>query len=491
MPKLSLSSTAPGRIRADALIVGLTRPSEEGAEPAVTAPGLEAIARAAAALGATGASGQVVAVPAPEGFAVSRVVTVGLGAADEIDDETIRRAAGVASRTVAGSTKAVSLLVTERVSAAVEGHLLGAYAFSAYKQPAEAPVRQIVLGVPRVDAAAKAALRRGVVTATAVNRARDFVNTAPNELCPQAFAERAARAGRAAGLTVQVMTERSLQRGGYGGIIGVGSGSARPPRLVRITYAPGKAVATVALVGKGVTFDSGGLSLKPAAGMDKMTSDMAGAAAVVSTVIAASELELPVGITATVPMAENLPSGASYRPGDVLTMRGGTTVVVLNTDAEGRLILADAITRACEDRPDYLIETSTLTGAQMVALGDRTMGVMGSPTLRDRIAELGRSVGEDAWAMPLPPGLRKGLDSPLADLANVSGNRWGGMLVAGHFLSEFVADGVTWAHLDIAGPSFHAGKPNGYTANGGTGVPVRTLLATLAELASGADLRDV
>jgi leucyl aminopeptidase len=217
--------------------------------------------------------------------------------------------------------------------------------------------------------------------------------------------------------------------------------------------------------------------------MDHMTSDMAGAAAVVATVIAAAALKLPVAVTATVPMAENLPSGSSYRPGDVLRHRGGRTVHVLNTDAEGRLVLADAIVRACEDKPDYLLETSTLTGAQVVALGNRTMGVMGTPELRDRVAELAREVGEGGWAMPLPEELREGLESPLADLSNVSGDRAGGMLVAGHYLATFVADGVAWAHLDVAGPAFNTGKAYGYTAEGGTGVPVRTLLATLADLA--------
>ena len=218
--------------------------------------------------------------------------------------------------------------------------------------------------------------------------------------------------------------------------------------------------------------------------MDHMTSDMGGAAAVIATTVLAARLNLPVTVTATVPMAENMPSGASYRPGDVLRMYGGTTVEVLNTDAEGRLILGDAIARAAEDSPDLLVEVSTLTGAQQVALGMRTAGVMGTEELRDRIAALGRQVGEDAWAMPLPDHLREGLDSRVADLANVTGNRWGGMLAAGIFLREFVPDGLPWAHIDIAGPSFHSGGPYGYTTKGGTGVPVRTLAALLQELAA-------
>jgi leucyl aminopeptidase len=344
-------------------------------------------------------------------------------------------------------------------------------------------VATVVLAAPKADRAARAVLHRAVVTAEAVALARDLVNTAPNDLPPAAFAERAAAAARAANLRVQVLDEKALARAGYGGILGVGSGSSRPPRLVRISYRPARSKSSVALVGKGITFDSGGISIKPAQGMDHMTSDMAGAAAVVATVIAAAALQLPVTVTATVPMAENLPSGSAYRPGDVLRHYGGKTVHVLNTDAEGRLILADAIVRACEDGPDYLLETSTLTGAQLIALGNRTMGVMGTPELRDRVAELAREVGEGGWAMPLPEELREGLDSPLADIANVSGERAGGMLVAGHYLGEFVADGVSWAHLDVAGPAFNTGKAYGYTTPGGTGVPVRTLLAVLADIA--------
>ncbi len=246
----------------------------------------------------------------------------------------------------------------------------------------------------------------------------------------------------------------------------------------------------MALVGKGITFDSGGLSIKPAQGMENMTSDMSGAAAVVATVITAAALNLPVKVTAWAALAENLPSGSSYRPGDVIRHYGangepGKTVHVLNTDAEGRLVLADAIARAAQESPDYLLETSTLTGAQVVALGNRTMAVMGSDDLRDRVAELAREVGEGGWAMPLPEELRESIDSPIADLQNINWDRVGGMLVAGHYLSCFVPDGLPWAHLDVAGPAYNTGKPYGYNGSGGTGVPVRTLLAVLQEIAAG------
>jgi leucyl aminopeptidase len=239
----------------------------------------------------------------------------------------------------------------------------------------------------------------------------------------------------------------------------------------------------VALVGKGITFDTGGISIKPAANMDHMTSDMAGAAAVIATAILAARLDLPIEVIATVPMAENMPSATAYRPGDVLSLYGGTTVEVLNTDAEGRLILADALVRACEDSPDYLIDTATLTGAQLVALGPRTPGVMGTPEFRDRVAALSQQAGENGWAMPLPEYLRGELDSRLADIANIAGNRWGGMLTAGVFLAEFVTDDLPWAHLDVAGPAFNTGSPWGYTGKGATGVPVRTLAAVLTDIA--------
>jgi leucyl aminopeptidase len=485
MTTISLSSSDPRRARADAIVIGL---HPDGSSVAVAAGGddgdrFDDIAAAARLAGATGKAEEVTVFAAPESFAATTVIAVGLGDRAELSAERVRRAAGVASRAAAGRARAVSTLGLVDTAAAAEGHLLGAYQFDRYKTPSKAPIGSIAIAAPKADRTTRAAVRRATVAAEAVCLARDLVNTAPNDLPPAVFAERAADAARAAGLTVQVLTEKALERGGYGGILAVGSGSTRPPRLVRIGYRPAKATAQVALVGKGITFDSGGLSIKPAANMDHMTSDMAGAAAVVATMIAASALELPVSLTATIPMAENLPSGSSYRPGDVLRHRGGQTVHVLNTDAEGRLILADAIVRACEDKPDYLLTAATLTGAQIVALGTRTMGVMGSDALRDRVAELAREVGDGGWAMPLPEELRTGLDSPLADIANVASDRAGGMLVAGHYLAHFVADGVQWAHLDVAGPAFNTGSAYGYTPRGGTGVPVRTLLAAVSEIA--------
>jgi len=277
-------------------------------------------------------------------------------------------------------------------------------------------------------------------------------------------------------LSVQEITVR------FGGILAVGSGSTRLPRLVRITYRPARPKARIALVGKGITFDSGGLNIKTA-NMAAMTSDMAGAAAVIASVVAAAALKLPVEVIATVPMAENMPSGSAYRPSDVLRMRNGSTVEVSDTDAEGRLVLADAICRALEDEPDYLIEASTLTGAQVVALGQRVIAAMGETGLRDRVAAAGNAVGESVWPMPLPAEMRSGLDSPIADLSSLTSEKGGGMLVGGLFLADFMPEGQPWVHLDIAGPSWNSGGSRDYTAKGATGAGVRTIIAAAMDLA--------
>jgi leucyl aminopeptidase len=252
---------------------------------------------------------------------------------------------------------------------------------------------------------------------------------------------------------------------------------------VRLHWAGGRKPAKrVHLVGKGITFDSGGLSLKPAAAMEWMKSDMGGSAAVLATVRAAAQLGLGVEVTGWMAIAENMPSGSAIRPSDVLHIHGGKTVEVMNTDAEGRLVMADAIVRACEESPDVLLDVATLTGAQLVALGSRVYAVMGDDEVRDAVVAAAGAAGEPAWPMPLPPELRASLDSPVADISNM-GDRYGGMLVAGLFLKDFVADGVPWAHLDIAGPSFNEGEAYGYTPKGGTGVPVRTLVQWLESLA--------
>ena len=440
------------------------------------------------ALGAKGGAEQVTRLHVPS-LPVGSVLTVGLGAPrDEWPAEVIRRATGVAARSLSGVEAVITTLTDLHLEAAIEGLILGSYRFTEFRSAKTAPKDPALAKITALSTAsgAKKAAARATAIATAVNTARDLVNTPPSHLFPAEFAKRAKALGEAAGLDVEVLDDKALAKAGFGGIVGVGKGSARPPRLVRLTYRGGKGKKSpkVALVGKGITFDTGGISIKPAASMHHMTSDMGGAAAVIATVVLAAQQGLPIDVTATVPMAENMPSSTAQRPGDVLTQYGGITVEVLNTDAEGRLILADAIVRACEDKPDYLIETSTLTGAQTVALGSRTPGVMGSDEFRDRVAALSQREGENAWAMPLPEELKDDLKSSVADLANVSSQRFAGMLVAGVYLREFVADGVQWAHIDIAGPAYNTSGPWGYTPKGGTGVPTRTMFAVLEDIAA-------
>ena len=489
-PTATVAAALPKRRSPAVLVVGVC--AADGAPAVVDNPFLDAeavgeIEVELRALGAKGSPEALTRVTVPS-LPVASVLAVGLGPArDEWSPEAIRRAAGAAARALHGVESVITTLSELHLEAAVEGLILGGYQMhefrSAKTAPTEAPLSKITAlsTAPR----AKQLAARATAVASAVATARDLVNTPPSHLHPDEFAKRAKALGTAAGLQVEVLDEKALAKSGYGGIIGVGKGSANPPRLVRLSYrgAKTKKAKKVALVGKGITFDTGGISIKPAASMHHMTSDMAGAAAVIAAVVLAAEQQLPIDVVATVPMAENMPSATAQRPGDVLTQYGGTTVEVLNTDAEGRLILADAIVRACQDSPDYLIETSTLTGAQTVALGSRIPGVMGSDEFRDRVAALSQREGENGWPMPLPEELKEDLKSTVADLANISSQRFAGMLVAGVFLREFVAEGVQWAHIDVAGPAYNTTAPWGYTPKGGTGVPTRTLFAVLQDIA--------
>jgi leucyl aminopeptidase len=494
-PTVAVSPSLPKR-KADktVLIVPVVSAGgDDGTATVVANPFLDAeavgeIEVALESLGAKGGTDQVTRVVAPS-LPVGSVLAIGLGKPrDEWPSDLIRRAAGVAARSLNGTEAVITTLSDIDLEAAVEGLILGAYRFSDFRSDKTAPkdkgVRDITALVADTKGKTKAQAERATDIATAVATARDLVNTPPSHLFPDEFAKRAKALGEDAGLEVEVLDDKALAKAGYGGVIGVGKGSSRPPRLVRLAHRGAKRKGKrVALVGKGITFDTGGISIKPAANMHHMTSDMGGAAAVIATVVLAAKQKLPIDVIATVPMAENMPSATAQRPGDVLTQYGGITVEVLNTDAEGRLILADAIVRACEDDPDYLIETSTLTGAQTVALGARTPGVMGSDEFRDRVAALSQEVGENAWPMPLPDELKDDLKSTVADLANVSGSRYAGMLVAGTYLREFVADGVAWAHIDVAAPAYNTGGPWGYTGKGGTGVPTRTMFAVLEDVA--------
>ncbi|MFD8225183.1 leucyl aminopeptidase [Streptomyces massasporeus] len=507
MTALTLSTSAAPGLRADAIVIGVAK----GAKGPVVAPGAEAVDKAydgrlagvLETLGASGGEGEVTKLPAPSGFKTPLVLAVGLGTVPEKDaeygTEALRKAAGVAARALAGSKKAAFALPLDDAAdagAIGEGALLGAYSFDAYKdngkdpkaKNGKAPLAEIVLlgGKPR-DKAYKAAVERAVAVSEELNRSRDLVNTPPNDLNPESFAAIAQAAAKEHGIKIQVLDEKALTKGGYGGILGVGSGSAATPRLVKLSYTSSKAKKHLAFVGKGITYDSGGISLKPAGHNETMKCDMAGAASVFAAVVAAARLGLEVNVTGWLALAENMPSGSATRPGDVLRMYSGKTVEVLNTDAEGRLVLADALWAASQEKPDAIVDVATLTGAMVLALGNRTFGIMGNDdAFRAALVEAAEEVGEPAWPMPLPEHLRKGMDSATADIANM-GERMGGGLVAGLFLREFVGEGITWAHLDIAGPAFNEGGPFGYTPKGGTGTAVRTLVR-LAELTAAGDL---
>ncbi|MGW7007932.1 leucyl aminopeptidase, partial [Streptomyces sp. NPDC054933] len=445
--------------------------------------------------------GEVTKLPAPAGVKAPVVLAVGLGDAPAKGQgytaEALRRAAGAAARALAGSKKAAFALPASEVAdaeAVAQGALLGAYAYNAYRgngdkkngngvKEALAEVA-LVGGKPR-DKAFKAAAARATALAEEVNRTRDLINMPSNDLFPKSFASIVQQVAKEHGLKVEVLDEKALAKGGYGGIMGVGQGSANPPRLVKVSYTNSKAKKHLALIGKGITYDSGGISLKPAGHNETMKCDMSGAAAVFASVVAAAKLGVETNVTGWLALAENMPSGTAIRPGDVLTMYSGKTVEVLNTDAEGRLVLADAITRASEENPDAIIDVATLTGAMVLALGHRHFGIMANDDdFRTAVHGIAEEVGEPSWPMPLPAELRKGMESPVADIANM-GERMGGGLVAGLFLKEFVGDGITWAHLDIAGPAFHEGAPFGYTPKGGTGTAVRTLVRIAEQAAEG------
>jgi leucyl aminopeptidase len=493
---VNLSDQDPAKLDVDAVVIGVH------ADPLTLAAGAESVGTAfpdggllaaLTALGATGKAGEVVKLATFGATAAPVLTVVGLGPVPDegtdVADETVRRAVGAAVRGLAGSAR-VALALPAAVRPVAEGALLGAYRFTGYKTrdtDRRDPVKTVSIVADAGSAKAdRATLKRATVIAGAVTRARDWVNLAPNEKRPPVLAAAFAEAATKAGLDVEVLDEKALRKGGYGGLLAVGQGSGEPPRFVRIAYTPRGARTRVALVGKGITFDTGGVSIKPAQGMWEMKSDMAGAAAVAAAMTAVAALKPKVAVTAYLPIAENMPSGTSYRPGDVVTMFDGTKVEVLNTDAEGRMVLADAIARACADGTDYVVETSTLTGGQVVALGRRVAGLMGTPEFCERIQALGDSIGEPAWTMPLPDDVRKGMDSEVADLSQVSAgmDRAGHMLQGGVFLSHFVADDVPWAHLDIAGPAYHSGEPTGYWHKGGTGVPVRTLIELVEDIAA-------
>ena len=489
MTTFKTSTQSAREVAADLLIV----PVFTGED---IAPGLRetGLADSYAASRLTAKKGETLLVTRRRGdrFAAEAVLLVGVGPKDGFDLITMRRAL---AKAVAGARRFPRVATTfaqafparqasDAVQAAVEAIGLGAYRFDRYKKPSGDPklVRATVLVSSRWDAkAVTRAAKTGQIVVDAVCWARDLVNTPAGDLPPAAIAKEAQAMAKKAGLTCKVWTEAQLKQGGFGGILGVGQGSVNPPRMIELRYTGAGRATPIALSGKGIAFDSGGLSIKDAGGMETMKCDMGGAASILATMQVIARLKPKINVIAAIPCSENMPSGTAQKPGDVITHRGGTTSEVLNTDAEGRLILADALAYLAEQDPSCIIDTATLTGACVVALGTDITGAFGNDdALAQEIVAAGTTVGEPIWQMPLWDDYRPLIDSKVADIKN-TGKRYGGAITAAWFLAEFVGD-TPWVHLDIAGPAFAEG-PTDLGPAGATGVPVRALVRFLLDRA--------
>lgn len=497
MTTFVLRNASPAKTKAEAVVVGVR-------SDGTLAPGGEDVASAygrklpglLTSIGARGRAGEVAKVPTRGVIASPLLVFVGLG--DETSPAAVRRAAGVAAREATNAASVAFALpadTPELVRAVLEGYRLGGYAFTTYKSGSgtsgSTAAAELVILTPGARRAEMAtALEQAQVVTDAVVTTRDWVNTPPNDLTPPIFADHIAAAVKAANkqastkVRATVLDEVRLAELGCGGLLAVGAGSAAPSRLVELTYQPKDAVVHVALVGKGITFDSGGLWIKPAASMKTMKEDMGGAAVVVQATLAAARLGLPVRISAFAALAENMIGDAAARPGDVVRTYDGTTVELSNTDAEGRIVLADALGRAVETKPDVIVDVATLTGHMVTALGDRIAGVMGDAEVVDILLAAARTAGEEAWPMPIPDYFDGRIrSSKIADLAQYDGIRWGGGIYAAAFLRTFTA-GLPWGHLDIAGPTFNKGGASGHLPPGATGYGVTTLVEALRSLAA-------
>jgi len=480
----TVASTAPAKARVDILAVPVTAgPTLGHGADAVEAGFPGKLAPFMKQAGFEGKAGQSLFVPldGPTGSAL----LVGVGPADDVTLDGLRTAAALVAQRASASARVATTLADAAPDALdagdvgqaiAEGVLLGSYSFDTYRATKKATkIKSVTVLVDGPAAAVKKGVTRGAIVAGAVAWARDMVNTPAQELSPDKFAKAAQTLLRGKNVKVEVLDVAAMKRQKLGGILGVGQGSKQPPRLVKMTYSPPRAKGSLALVGKGVVFDSGGLSLKTGAGMETMKTDMGGAAAVIAAMSALSGLGVTQKVVGYAPMVENMPSGDAIRPGDVLTFRNGKTAEVLNTDAEGRLILADALALAAEAKPDAIVDLATLTGACVVALGEKIAGLFaGDEAFGERVEDAAKRAGEKMWPLPLPKEYRKMLDSEIADMKNISHGGYGGAITAGLFLQEFV-DGVPWVHLDIAGPA-RAGADDGYVRRGGTGFGVRTLL---------------
>ncbi|MBW8749964.1 MAG: leucyl aminopeptidase [Propionibacteriales bacterium] len=494
MTTYTLRKGAADRTRTDLVVIGVAT-GKAGA--LVAAPGGEPVAAAygrkftplLASMGFRGGSGEVLKVPTNGTLNAAQLLVVGLGPRDDLTTEKVRRAAGLAARNI-GNAASVALALpaidADHVRAVADGFRSGLYRFDTYKSSARKTGRGsgvsevVVLSETARQGDATAALSTSGVVGELIDRARDWVNTPPNDLVPLAFADEIEWATKGTGVEFERIDVDELTRLGCGGILAVGGGSSSPPCLVKLSWRPEEPVGSVALVGKGITYDSGGLTIKPGSSMKTQKMDMAGAADVVAATLAAAALELPVTVTAYLPLAENMISGSSVRPGDVLTTLSGRTVEVMNTDAEGRLVLADALTMAVRDEPDVVVNVATLTGPCVVALGDRIAGLFGDDDTVASFREAADATGELFWHLPIPDEQRTTVrtESRIADLLQHDWVRWGSALYAAAFLEQFV-EGRPWVHLDIAGPAYNTGGPWGHVPSGGTGFSVRTLVEFL------------
>jgi leucyl aminopeptidase len=469
---LTVSAQAPDDVQVLGVPVFIGRRQPENADVELDVSYL-------AERGFEGKVGEACPVPADDG---STVVALGMGTAGEVTVETFRRVGAAFARAAWNDTRAAIAILDAAgeldrgvaAEAVAEGALLSAYRFTKYKNEAKPSKLESLVIVGR-GAKVQAGANRGARIAGAVALARDLVNEPAGAMTPTRLADVATEIAEREGLAVTVLDEVAIANEGLGGLQGVAQGSDQPPRLIELVYDPPGARGTLALVGKGITFDSGGLSLKTADGMETMKTDMSGAAAVLATMSVLPALAPKVKVIGILPTTENMPSGHAIKPGDVLKIRNGKTVEVLNTDAEGRLVLADGLSLAVEAGVDAIVDLATLTGACMVALGRKIAGLMGNhDAWVQQVGDAADRAGEKVWHLPLPDDYRKNIDSEVADIKNTGGDRYGGALTAGLFLREFVGN-VPWAHLDIAGPA-RSEEDDAYTPRGASGFGVRTLV---------------
>ncbi|MEE8497302.1 MAG: leucyl aminopeptidase [Acidimicrobiia bacterium] len=421
----------------------------------------------------SGKKGSVAVISAGDALTYNEIVFVGVG--ETPTAEVVREAAGIAARALKSSATIATTLhaaCEDGAGAVAMGLVLGAYSFDRHKSEPKPSNIATVAFVDGTDAELEAAAEVNIIT-DAVILARDLVNESAMYKSPVTMAEIATEMAAEVGLEIRVMDETEIEAERLGGLHGVSMGATNPPRLVELRHEPEGAKAFLAIVGKGIVFDSGGLSLKPANSMEEMKTDMSGAAAVFGAMKAIALLDIPVKVVGITPLTENMPGGAAVRPGDVLHTRNGKTIEVLNTDAEGRLVLADGLALAAEQSPDLVIDLATLTGACMVALGTKIGGLFGTDDAVAMVSEAAEAAGERMWHLPLPEDYRKQIDSDVADMKN-TGERYGGAITAALLLQEFAGDGP-WAHLDIAGPA-RAPETDGYAVKGGTGFGVRTIV---------------